>query len=158
LRIFGGKSKLHCGMGHPVRISKNNPDGGFMLTNTTLKATTTAIALALATAPMVTLTAQGAAAQGAESYSSEELDIFTDALLEVAEVRQKYTPMLQGAENEEKEASIVEEANQEIMQVIEETDGMSVDRYTEIAQAANEDQELNQRIIERVQSMEGDSQ
>jgi len=128
-----------------------------MLIQTTLKATTTAIALALATAPMVTLTAQGAAAQSAESYSSEELDIFTDALLEVAQVRQKFTPQLQSAETEDEEAAIVEEANAEIMQVIEDTDGISVDRYTEIAQAASEDQELNQRIIKRVQSADGDS-
>ncbi|MFO7920223.1 MAG: DUF4168 domain-containing protein [Nioella sp.] len=128
-----------------------------MLTNTTLKATTTAIALALATAPMVAVTAQSAAAQSESSYSSEELDIFTNALLEVAEVRQKYTPQLQSAESEDDEMAIVEEANEEIMQVIEDTDGITVDRYTEIAQAASEDQELNQRIIKRVQSMEGDS-
>jgi|AntRauTorcE11898_2_1112593.scaffolds.fasta_scaffold07565_3 hypothetical protein len=128
-----------------------------MLTNTTLKATTTAIALALATAPMVTVTAQSAAAQSESGYSSEELDIFTNALLEVAEVRQKFTPQLQSAETEDEEMAIVQEANDEIMQVIEDTDGMTVDRYTEIAQAASEDQELNQRIIKRVQSMEGDS-
>lgn len=128
-----------------------------MLTNTTLKATTTAIALALATAPMVTVTAQSAAAQSESSYSSEELDIFTNALLEVAEVRQKYTPQLQSAENEDEEMAIVEEANAEIMQVIEDTDGISIDRYTEIAQAASEDQELNQRIIKRVQSAEEDN-
>ncbi|MFO7757952.1 MAG: DUF4168 domain-containing protein [Roseovarius sp.] len=125
-----------------------------MLTNTTLKATTTAIALALASAPMVAITAQGAAAQSAEDYSSEELDIFSNALLEVAEVREKYTPMLQGAETPDEEAEIVEEANAEIMQVIEDTDGITIDRYTEIAQAANEDQELNERIIKRVQSMD----
>lgn len=126
-----------------------------MLINTTLKATTTAIALALASAPMVAVTSQSAAAQSAETFTSEELDIFTNALLEVAEVREKFTPRLQSAENEEEEAAIVEEANQEIMQVIEDADGITVDRYTEIAQAANEDQELNQRIIERVQSMDG---
>ncbi|MEI4234495.1 DUF4168 domain-containing protein [Roseovarius sp. D22-M7] len=125
-----------------------------MLINTTLKATTTAIALALASAPMVAMTAQSAAAQSEGSYSSEELDIFTTALLEVAEVREKYTPMLQSAETEDQEASIVQEANDEIMQVIEDTDGITLDRYTEIAQAANEDQELNQRIIKRVQSMQ----
>lgn len=129
-----------------------------MLTKTTLKATTTAIALALATAPVIPLTAQTAAAQSSEIYSSEELDMFTDALLEVAKVRETYTSRLQGAEDQEEEASIVEEANAEILQVIEETDGITLDRYTEIAQAANEDQELNQRIIERVQSMSDDTQ
>lgn len=128
-----------------------------MLTQTTLKATTTAIALALATAPVVTLTAQSAAAQSESSYSSEELDIFTNALLDVAEVRQKFTPRLQGAETEDEQMAIVQEANAEIMQVIEDTDGMTVDRYTEIAQAASEDQQLNQRIIQRVQSMQDDS-
>jgi len=127
-----------------------------MMTKTTLKATTTAIALALATAPMVTVMAQSAAAQSESSYSSEELDIFTNALLEVAEVRQKFTPRLQSAESEDEEMAIVQEANDEIMQVIEDTDGMTIDRYTEIAQAASEDQELNQRIIKRVQSMEED--
>ena len=126
------------------------------MTKTTLKATTTAIALALATAPMVTVMAQSAAAQSESSYSSEELDIFTNALLEVAEVRQKFTPRLQSAESEDEEMAIVQEANDEIMQVIEDTDGMTIDRYTEIAQAASEDQELNQRIIKRVQSMEED--
>ena len=129
-----------------------------MLTNTTLKATTTAIAFALATAPMVTLTAQGAAAQSEESYSSEELDIFTGALLDVAELRQKYTAQLQNARSEDAQATIVEEANAEIKRVIEDTDGITLDRYTEIAQAASEDQGLNQRIIKRVQSMEEDTQ
>lgn len=125
-----------------------------MLINTTLKATTTAIALALASAPMVAMTAQSAAAQNEGSYSSEELDIFTTALLEVADVREKYTPKLQEAESEEKQASIVQEANDEIMRVIEDTDGITLDRYTEIAQAASEDQGLNRRIIKRVQSMQ----
>ncbi len=129
-----------------------------MLTNTTLKATTTAIALALATAPMVTLTAQSAAAQSSDEYSSEELDIFTDALLEVAEVREKYTAELEGAEDGDEEAAIVEEANEEIVEVIEAKDGITLDRYTEIAQAANEDQELNERIIERVQAAEEDTE
>ncbi|MGI3212323.1 DUF4168 domain-containing protein [Roseovarius tibetensis] len=125
-----------------------------MLINTTFKATTTAIALALASAPMVALMAQSAAAQSETQYSSEELDIFTTALLDVAEVRQKYTSRLQSAETEEQQAAIVEEANDEITQVIEDTDGITFDRYTEIAQAANQDQALNQRIIKRVQSMQ----
>lgn len=125
-----------------------------MLINTTFKATTTAIALALASAPMVALMAQSAAAQSETQYSSEELDIFTTALLDVAEVRQKYTSRLQSAETEEQQAAIVEEANDEITQVIEDTDGITFDRYTEIAQAANQDQTLNQRIIKRVQSMQ----
>lgn len=129
-----------------------------MTARTTLKATTTAIALAFAAAPMAMVTAQSAAAQSAESYSAEELDIFTNALLEVAEVRQKYTPLLQSAETEDQQAAIVEEANAEITQVIEETDGITLDRYTEISQAASENQGLNQRIVKRVQDTDSQTQ
>ena len=68
-------------------------------------------------------------------------------------MRQKYTTLMQGAETEDQQAAIVEEANTEITRVIEDTDGITLDRYTEIAQAASEDQGLNQRIIKRVQSM-----
>lgn len=128
-----------------------------MPTRTILKATTTAIALAFAAAPVTAITAQSAAAQQA-SYSAEELDTFAVALLQVADVRQKYTTLMQSAETEDQQAAIVEEANTEITRVIEDTDGITLDRYTEIAQAASEDQGLNQRIIKRVQSMNDESQ
>ena len=128
-----------------------------MPTRTTLKATTTAIALALAAAPMTAITAQTAAAQQA-GYSTEELDIFAEALLQVGNVRQKYTAILQRAETQDQQAAIVEEANSEITRVIEDTDGITIDRYTEIAEAASEDQALNQRIVKRVQAMNDESQ
>jgi predicted lipoprotein with Yx(FWY)xxD motif len=129
-----------------------------MTARTTLKATTTAIALAFAAAPMAMVTAQTAAAQSAESYSAEELDIFSNALLGVAEVREKYTPLLQSAKTEDQQAAIVEEANAEIKQVIEDTDGITLDRYIEISQAASEDQGLNQRIVKRVQNTDSETQ
>lgn len=129
-----------------------------MPTRTILKATTTAIALAVAAAPVTAITAQSAAAQATQSYTSEELDIFTNALLRVSDVRQDYTAQLQSAETEDERADIVEKANTEIADVIENTDGITLDRYTEIAQAASEDQGLNQRIIKRVQDKAGDSQ
>ncbi|MDZ7710742.1 MAG: DUF4168 domain-containing protein [Roseovarius sp.] len=128
-----------------------------MPTRTILKATTTAIAMAFAAAPVTAITAQSAAAQEA-SYSAEELDTFAEALLQVADVRQKYTALMKSAETEDQQAAIVEEANTEITRVIEDTDGITLDRYTEIAQAASEDQGLNQRIIKRVQSRNDVSQ
>lgn len=119
----------------------------------TLTATTTAIALALASAPMAAF-AQSAAAQETDEYSEQELDVFTSALIEVASVREKYTPLLQSAETEDQQAAIVEEANAEITKVIEDTDGLTMDSYLEIAKAASEDQTLNQRIVQRVQAQD----
>ena len=121
----------------------------------TLKTVTTALALAVSTAPLAVVTAQTAAAQEAASYSSGDLDTFTDALLRVADVRQDYTERLQAAGNEEEQAAIVEEANAEITRAIADTDGITVERYTEIAEAASEDQSLNQRIMQRVRDRTG---
>jgi fibrillarin-like rRNA methylase len=118
----------------------------------TLTASTAALALALAAAPLTVLTAQSAVAQEAAEYSGDQLDAFTSALIEVASVREKYTPLLQSAETEDQQAAIIEEANAEITDVIETADGITMDSYLEIAQAASQDQALNQRIIKRVQA------
>ncbi|HAW47302.1 MAG TPA: hypothetical protein DCX34_08700 [Roseovarius sp.] len=129
-----------------------------MPTRTIFQAPTTAIALALAAAPVAVVTAQTAAAQQDTSYSTEELDIFTEALLGVADVRQKYSTLMQSAETEEQQAAIAEKANTEITRVIEDTEGLTLDRYIEIAMAASNDPTLNQRIIKRVQVMSAPSQ
>ncbi|ARE83934.1 conserved exported hypothetical protein [Roseovarius sp. EC-HK134] len=118
----------------------------------TLTASTAALALALAAAPMTVFTAQSAVAQEAAEYSGDQLDAFTSALIEVASVREKYTPLLQSAETEDQQTAIIKEANAEITDVIETTDGITMDSYLEIAQAASQDQALNQRIIKRVQA------
>ncbi|WP_375554710.1 DUF4168 domain-containing protein [Roseovarius mucosus] len=118
----------------------------------TLTASTAALALALAAAPMTVFTAQSAVAQEAAEYSGDQLDAFTSALIEVASVRDKYTPLLQSAETEDQQTAIIKEANAEITDVIETTDGITMDSYLEIAQAASQDQALNQRIIKRVQA------
>ncbi len=118
----------------------------------TLTSTTTAIALTLAAAPIAAITVQPAAAQAAGEYSGEELDAFAAALVEVSVVREKYNPLLQSAETEDQQAAIIEEANAEMMEAIENTDGMTMDSYLEIAQAASEDEALNERIVTRLQA------
>lgn len=126
----------------------------------TLTAATTAAALALTTAPVAIMTTQGAAAQETQDaqetqeYSAEQIDVFTGTLLDVADVRNKYTPALQSAENKDQQEAIIEEANAEIKAVIEAAEGLSMDQYIEIAQAASEDEALNARIVERVKKLD----
>lgn len=142
----------------PAEYKANHRKGGILPFRETITAFTTTIAMALVAAPVTAITTQSAAAQTAESYSTQELDAFTTALFEVASVREKYSPVLRNAETEDQKSAIVEEANAEIRNVIEKTDGMTLDSYLEIAKAASEDQALNQRIVKRVQSMTETSQ
>jgi hypothetical protein len=100
------------------------------------------------------LTAKSATAQEAESaYTGEQLDAFTVAYLQVVDLREKYTPVLQAAETQEQQQAIIDEANAEMMEAIEGTEGMTLDSYEAIAKAAAEDAELNQRIMARIEEM-----
>lgn len=120
----------------------------------TLTATTMALTLAVTAASMTALSAQGAVAQEAEAaYTGEQLDAFTVAYLQVVDLREKYTPVLQAAETQEQQQAIIDEANAEMMEAIEGTEGMTLDAYEAIAKAAAEDAELNQRIMARIEEM-----
>lgn len=120
----------------------------------TLTATTMALTLAVTAASMMALSAQGAVAQEAEAaYTGEQLDAFTVAYLQVVDLREKYTPVLQAAETQEQQQAIIDEANAEMMEAIEGTEGMTLDAYEAIAKAAAEDAELNQRIMARIEEM-----
>ncbi|WP_371061454.1 DUF4168 domain-containing protein [Rhodosalinus sp. 5P4] len=104
-------------------------------------------------ASVTALTAQSAAAQEAADYSGEQLDAFTVAYLQVIDLREKYVPVLQAAESQDQQQAIIEEANAEMVEAIESTDGMTLDDYESIAQAAAEDQDLNARIMARIEDM-----
>ncbi|WP_371056645.1 DUF4168 domain-containing protein [Rhodosalinus sp. K401] len=119
----------------------------------TLTATTMALGLAMTGASVTALTAQSAAAQEAAEYSGEQLDAFTVAYLQVIDLREKYVPVLQAAESQDQQQAIIEEANAEMVEAIESTDGMTLDDYESIAQAAAEDQDLNARIMARIEDM-----
>jgi len=131
-----------------------------------LTATTSSLALALAAAPALVMTAQTAAAQTEEaqtqelpaqgtetevSYSESELDAFVEAFLEVSELRNQYTERLQTAADETEQQSIVEEGNAAIVSAIDGVDGMDVELYSSILEDAGTNTALNDRVTERLQ-------
>jgi len=120
----------------------------------TLAATSTALALAMTAAPMTVMSTQNAAAQeAAGGYSGAQLDAFTVALLQVFDLRKKYTPALQSAESEDQQQEILDKATAEIAGAIEDTDGITLETYQEIAEAATQDQDLEMQIKSRVEDM-----
>lgn len=118
-----------------------------------LTATTMALGLAMTAASVTALSAQSAAAQQAADYSGEQLDAFTVAYLQVIDLREQYAPVLQSAESEEQQQEIIEQANGEMIDAIEGTDGMTLEDYESIAEDAAADQELSERIMARVEEM-----
>ena len=102
-----------------------------------------AAALALA------LAASGSAwAQAQTEFSDQQLESFVVAALAVDELIREWNPRIQAAENEAQAAQMREEANAALLETIAKTDGMTIEQYQEIGQAAQSDAQLAARINE----------
>lgn len=113
-----------------------------------LAAATTAVGLG-ATAPAFAQTEAPEAVQ--TEFSDAKLDAFVTALQEVDAVRQTFIPQIQAAEDESEQQQLIQQANVAISDTIDETPDITVDEYVSIAQLAQQDPELNQRIVDRVE-------
>lgn len=119
-----------------------------------------AVATGLTAAPMlsaaaVAQTAQPPAAEapatqtpapGQNSFSDDKLKSFVVALLEVNEINQSYLPRVQSAKTAEEKQQLGEEAQQKMVEAVEGTEGITVDEYTSIVQAAQSDPKVAEQI------------
>ncbi|MCA0997733.1 MULTISPECIES: DUF4168 domain-containing protein [Roseobacteraceae] len=135
------------------------------LKSTLLKSTVIA---ALVAAPMAPVMAQTATPEApaeapaqsqapvetpapAADFSDEQLTAFVDAATQVQAVQQDYMMQIEGVEEPEGKQKLVEEAQAEMADAVNETDGMDVNTYNEIGQAAQADPQLNERIMAMLQ-------
>ncbi|MEY8842894.1 DUF4168 domain-containing protein [Cribrihabitans sp. XS_ASV171] len=102
-----------------------------------------------AMAPAVAQSTPPSPEAGQTDISDAKIDAFVAALQEVEEVRQIYTPQLEAAESETERKDLTDSANEEIIQRIDATPDLSVDEYIQIAQIAQQDPALNERIVTR---------
>jgi hypothetical protein len=78
--------------------------------------------------------------------TDETLQSFAVAFLQVAEISQEYQPQLESAASPEEQDQVRIEAGERMIQAVEQADGITVDEYQGILQAAQTDPELAQRI------------
>lgn len=130
-------------------MTKTNP-----LTRT---ATALALGLTLAAAPGMAVVAQEADSTApAPSYDDATLESFVTAAMEVSAVRADYTQQLQAAASEEDAQALVEDANAAMLAAVDEVDGMDVDTYVAIGEAAQQDEQLAARITALVEERRND--
>ncbi len=82
----------------------------------------------------------------------DELRAFTEAQVEIEGLRGEYQTRLQEAEGQEEARQIEQEANEEMVGVVEDQ-GLDVQRYTQIARAIDSDPDLRQRFMELRQEL-----
>jgi hypothetical protein len=121
-------------------------------------ATAIALGLALGMSPAMYATAQetGTTAAPAPSYDDATLESFVTAAMEVSAVREDYTAQLQTATSEEAAQALVEDANDAMLAAVDAVEGMDVDTYVAIGEAAQQDEQLAARITEIVEGRRSD--
>ena len=112
-------------------------------------ASATLLAMLLAVAPPPTA-AQEQPALPSETLTEQELAAFVDAALDVQRVRAEYDGRMQMAETPEQAARLQQEAQQQATEAVE-SQGLSANEYTAIAEAANQDPQLYAMIVELMQ-------
>lgn len=83
--------------------------------------------------------------------SEQEIDTFVTAFVAVQGVREDFADRLQNAEDETEAQSMQQEAQDEMVNAVEDA-GMSVEEYNEVAMALQNDPELMQEVQERAEA------
>ena len=101
----------------------------------------------------LTFSAAGAS-KAQEQYDQQTLESFVVAALEVNRLVEEWTPRIQGAPSESEAAEMREQANQELVEAINQTSDITIDEYREISAAAQSDPQLMARISEIIEEMQ----
>ena len=102
-------------------------------------------------AVLVLTGARASAAQ--EAFTDAKLHSFASAVIAVNAVVERWRPQIQAAPSDADKQQMAEKANQEMRAAVEGTEGLSVEEYQAIAQAAQGDPQLMARIDEVFKEM-----
>jgi hypothetical protein len=82
--------------------------------------------------------------------TQSQIETFADAALELRQVQQEFDAQMQGAQDAAEVERLQQQAQQEAQQAIE-SNGLTVDEYNAIVQAANQDPQLYAMIVEMME-------
>jgi hypothetical protein len=95
-------------------------------------------------------------AQAQPEFSDQQLESFVVAAIAVDEVIREWNPRIQAAQDDAQAAQLREQANAELVEVITQTEGITIEEYQEIGRAAQADPDLAARINEIYQEKNSD--
>lgn len=96
------------------------------------------------------------APQAAPEVTDELLTAFVTAAVEVSVVAETYGARIEAADEADRDA-LAQEAQVQMLRVVENTEGISVEQYVAIAEAAQQDDALNLRILDEYRSQADES-
>jgi hypothetical protein len=102
-------------------------------------------------AVLVLIGTQASIAQ--EAFTDAKLQSFASAVVAVNAIVERWRPQIQAAPSDADKQRMAEQANQEMRAAVEGTEGLSVEEYQAIAQAAQGDPQLMARIDKAFKEM-----
>lgn len=109
-----------------------------------------AIALVLGATPAATADEGAVIAQ--QQFTEVQIQAFAEAAHEVGELQREFDERAQAAENAEEIERLQQEAQMQMLQVVE-ASGLSPDEYNTILQAAHQDPQLYEDIVARIEAL-----
>lgn len=113
-------------------------------------AVTIAAAATLGLGSAVQAQESGNAGTFADDIDEQQLEAFVVARAEVQEIQQEYTQRLQATEGNEQAAELQAEAQEKMVSAVE-NEGLSVQEFNQIADAAQNDPEVREKVQEMAQ-------
>ena len=97
-------------------------------------------------------------APGAETaqFTQEQLESFVSAALEVAGIQQTAAEQLMATEDQAEQETLLQDANEQMIEAIETEPGISVPEYIAIAEAAETDPTLRAQLEQMIVSAQMD--
>jgi outer membrane murein-binding lipoprotein Lpp len=88
-----------------------------------------------------------------EEFTDAKLQSFASAVVAVNAIVERWRPQIEAAPTDADKQQMAEKANQEMRAAVEGTNGLSVDEYQAIAQAAQADPQLMARLDKMFKEM-----
>lgn len=92
----------------------------------------------------------------ATAYTDEQLGAFVTAALEVSGIQQEAATSMMETEDQASQDELLQDANQQMVDAIENAPGITVPEYVEIAEAAETDPELRAQLEEMIMAAQQD--
>jgi len=90
---------------------------------------------------------------GSVEVSEAELDKVADAYTRIAEIREDFQESLAEVADPEQAQLLQEEAGEAMVEAVQES-GLDVQKYNEVMQAAQVDEELREKLLSRLEQMQ----
>ena len=87
----------------------------------------------------------------AQDFDEHELEQFADAYVHVGEIHNEYSQLLQEVDSTEQAQELQQEANDEMVEAIQET-GLEVQQYSAIAAALERDPEMREEVVSMIEA------